>query len=49
MGVTGLWQLLKPTARKVNLEALAGQVLAIDASIWIFQFLKAMRDPDGNV
>ena len=22
--------------------------LAIDASIWIYQFLKAMRDKDGN-
>jgi len=26
-----------------------GQVLAIDASIWLTQFIKAMRDQDGNM
>ena len=35
MGVKGLWAHLAPAARKINLEDLEGQVLAIDVSIWI--------------
>ena len=49
MGVNGLWQLLLPIGRRVSIETLEGKVLAIDASIWIIQFLKAMRDPNGTV
>lgn len=49
MGVRGLWQVLEPTARPVLLESLRGKVLAIDASIWIYHFLKAMRDPKGTI
>lgn len=34
----------------MSIEVLEGKVLAIDASIWLTQFLKAMRDPDtGSV
>ena len=46
MGVKGLWRLLLPIGRRISLESLEGQVLAIDASIWLTQFLQAMRDPD---
>lgn len=49
MGVNGLWEIVAPAARPVNLDNLADQRLAIDASIWIYHFLKAMRDSDGHV
>lgn len=41
MGVKGLWKVLEPAGRSVSSpEALAGQRVAIDASIWIYQFLR---------
>ena len=49
MGVIGLWSILDAGARPVRLETLAKKRLAIDASIWIYQFLKAVRDKEGNV
>ncbi|KAK9471606.1 uncharacterized protein V1510DRAFT_404085 [Dipodascopsis tothii] len=48
MGVHGLWQILGPVARPVKLETLHGKRLAVDASIWIYHFLKAVRDKQGN-
>ena len=48
MGVHELWDIVGPTARPVRLEALSSKRLAIDASIWIYQFLKAVRDKNGN-
>ncbi|KAJ1962161.1 DNA repair protein rad2 [Dipsacomyces acuminosporus] len=48
MGVKGLWTLLEPSARPVRLESLARKRLAVDASIWLYQLFKAMRDSDGN-
>ena len=45
MGVKGLWRLLLPIGRRISIETLAGKVLAVDASIWLTQFVKAMRDP----
>ncbi|GLI73578.1 DNA repair protein rad2 [Penicillium ochrochloron] len=48
MGVTGLWTVLQPCARPVKLETLNKKRLAVDASIWIYQFLKAVRDKEGN-
>ncbi|ODV80656.1 PIN domain-like protein [Suhomyces tanzawaensis NRRL Y-17324] len=48
MGVKSLWEILGPTARPVRLEALSRKKLAVDASIWIYQFLKAVRDSEGN-
>lgn len=44
MGVHGLWQLLSPVARPIALETMANKRLAIDASIWLYQFQMAMRD-----
>ncbi|KAK8928198.1 DNA repair protein UVH3 [Platanthera zijinensis] len=49
MGVQGLWELLAPAGRRVSVETLAGKKLAIDASIWIIQFMKAMRDDRGEM
>lgn len=48
MGVNKLWSLLEPTSKAVLMESIAGSKLAVDASIWLYQFLKAMRDSDGN-
>ncbi|RKP29771.1 PIN domain-like protein [Metschnikowia bicuspidata] len=48
MGVKSLWEIIGPAARPVKLEALSRKKLAIDASIWIYQFLKAVRDKEGN-
>ncbi|CAL9118255.1 unnamed protein product [Musa acuminata var. zebrina] len=49
MGVQGLWELLAPVGRRVSVETLAGKKLAIDASIWMVQFMKAMRDDKGEM
>jgi DNA excision repair protein ERCC-5 len=49
MGVKDLWQLLAPIGRRVSIETLEGKVLAIDASVWIVQFIKALRDENGNM
>ena len=49
MGVKDLWQLLAPIGRRVSIESLEGKVLAIDMSIWITQFIKAMRDDEGKM
>jgi DNA excision repair protein ERCC-5 len=48
MGVTGLWSVVAPTARPTQLATLNRKRLAVDASIWIYQFLKAVRDKEGN-
>src|SRR5438105_14425371 len=48
MGVHGLWPILHPCARPTNLPTLNRKRLAVDASIWIYQFLKAVRDKEGN-
>ncbi|GAP88799.1 putative DNA excision repair protein rad2 [Rosellinia necatrix] len=48
MGVNGLWTIVQPCARPTNLATLNRKRLAIDASIWIYQFLKAVRDKEGN-
>ena len=49
MGVTGLWQIVQPCARPIKIETLNRKRLAVDASIWIYQFLKAVRDKDGKI
>lgn len=48
MGVHGLWNVVQPCARPIKLETLNKRRLAVDASIWIYQFLKAVRDKEGN-
>src|SRR6266487_1038256 len=48
MGVHGLWPIVQPCARPIKLETLNRKRLAVDASIWIYQFLKAVRDKEGN-
>jgi DNA excision repair protein ERCC-5 len=48
MGVNNLWQVLRPLGRRVGIDALEGKILAIDVSIWLVQFVKAMRDSSGR-
>lgn len=47
MGVKDLWQLLLPIGKRVSIETLEGKILAVDASIWIIQFIKAMKDENN--
>ncbi|KAF4708684.1 hypothetical protein FOZ62_022421, partial [Perkinsus olseni] len=42
MGVSGLWQLVSPYGRRVSLDVMANKILAIDASIWMYHFVRAM-------
>src|SRR6056300_1902906 len=49
MGVKGLWSLLEPTGRRTDCETLPGKRVAVDASIWLVQFIKAMRDDKGEM
>lgn len=47
MGVRGLWKIIEPAGRPVpSPEALSGQRVAIDASIWLYQFLRVV--PPGG-
>ncbi|KIJ52582.1 hypothetical protein M422DRAFT_776205 [Sphaerobolus stellatus SS14] len=48
MGVKQLWTLLGPVGRPVLLETMEGKTMAIDSSIWIYQFQATMRDKDGR-
>ncbi|CCA70774.1 related to RAD2-structure-specific nuclease of the nucleotide excision repairosome [Serendipita indica DSM 11827] len=48
MGVKQLWKLLSPVGRPVLLETMEGKALAIDSSIWIYQFQATMRDKEGR-
>uniref|UniRef100_A0A0W0EXQ8 XPG N-terminal domain-containing protein n=1 Tax=Moniliophthora roreri TaxID=221103 RepID=A0A0W0EXQ8_MONRR len=49
MGVKSLWNLLAPVGRPVMLENMEGKTVAIDSSIWIYQFQATMRAKDGRV
>ncbi|KII85043.1 hypothetical protein PLICRDRAFT_145693 [Plicaturopsis crispa FD-325 SS-3] len=49
MGVKSLWQLLTPVGRPVSLETVEGRTMAIDSSIWLYQFQATMRDKEGRV
>ncbi|KAK0204838.1 PIN domain-like protein [Desarmillaria ectypa] len=48
MGVQSLWNLLMPVGRPVMLETMEGKKMAIDSSIWIYQFQATMRAKDGR-
>ncbi|KIY67260.1 PIN domain-like protein [Cylindrobasidium torrendii FP15055 ss-10] len=49
MGVKSLWDLLAPVGRPVMLETMEGKTMAIDSSIWIYQFQATMRGKEGQV
>lgn len=44
MGVYQLWSLLDPASTSTLLSSLSGKKVAVDASIWLYQFMMAMRD-----
>ena len=46
MGVKNLWRLLLPISRRISIQSLSHQTLAIDASIWLVQISAACRDPE---
>lgn len=43
MGVKGLWDILAPAGRKVDIATLQGKTLAIDVSIWLIQFIRGIK------
>ena len=49
MGVHGLWKLLSAQGRRVSVESLRNKRLAVDVSIWLTSFMKAMRDDQGRM
>ena len=49
MGVKGLWKLLEPCGRRIHVETLENTTLAVDVSIWMTQFVKAMRETSLRV
>ena len=49
MGIQNLWTLIDVVGRRINIESLQTKMLAVDASIWLIQFVKAMRDQDGKM
>ena len=46
MGVDNLWSLVAPKGRKLKLSALEDKVIAIDASMWMYQFARSLKDPE---
>ncbi|KAK9173253.1 XPG N-terminal domain protein [Cryptosporidium meleagridis] len=49
MGVKGLWDIVAPSGIRIKPETLEGQILAIDASIWLKQFLMGLKDKEGKI
>lgn len=49
MGVHDLWRLLSPSGHRFSVDTLANARLAVDVSIWLVHFIKAMRDREGNM
>lgn len=49
MGVNGLWQVLEPASRPTNVQHLAHKVVSVDISIWLYQLVRGMRGPDGQM
>lgn len=43
-----MWTLLEPAGRRADVTALRGRRVAVDASIWLVQFVAAARDDAGD-
>lgn len=48
MGVKDLWGLVASCGTYISLDTIATRKLAVDASIWITQFIRAMVDDHGE-
>lgn len=48
MGIKDLWGLIAPCGSRIALETVATRRLAVDASIWLTQFIRAMTDDNGE-
>jgi 5'-3' exonuclease len=48
MGVDGFWPIVSSKGKRVTIDILSDKVIAIDASIWIYQFANALRDSTGE-
>ena len=48
MGVDGFWPIVSSKGKQVTLEILSDKIIAVDASIWIYQFANALRDATGE-
>ena len=42
-----MWELLAPVGHRVSNDHVRNKVVAVDVSIWLTQFVKAMRDAEG--
>jgi hypothetical protein len=49
MGVKGLWNILEPVGRRVDIASLRGTTVAVDMSIWLISFLHGMKDSNGGI
>lgn len=49
MGVHGLWKLVEPAGNDAGWNTLENQRIAVDASVWMYQFVKAIRTENGDV
>lgn len=49
MGVTKLWELLLTIAEPLPMEQLEGQVLAVDASIWLVKIDSLFASPQERL
>ncbi|EGC37623.1 hypothetical protein DICPUDRAFT_30018, partial [Dictyostelium purpureum] len=48
MGVPKLWELIQQSGTEIDINALEGKILAIDASIWIHTFVRALKNEKGD-
>lgn len=46
MGVNSLWSAIGETKENVLLDVLRGKKVAVDSSIWLYQFLKARPEAE---
>lgn len=48
MGVHGLWELLLPAGRRVDSANVSRKTVAVDISIWLTQFVRAVRESESG-
>ena len=48
MGVDGFWPIVSSKGKQVTIDILSDKIIAVDASIWIYQFANALRDSTGD-